>query len=306
MSLPGGSDLMVLARRVLLDALEALSDQRDALVLIGAQAIYLHTGAAGSALPATTKDSDLAIDRRRLSDDPLLEDAMSRGGFELGKDPGSWLGTMGIPVDLMVPESMSDPGGRRGGRVPPHSKRATRRASGLGQQSSITRRRRSRRSTRPTADHSRSRSPGSAALLVAKLHKLGDRDQRDPTRLNDKDAHDVYRLLVAGGTEDLARTLKMLLSSELAAEPTHVALDYFNELFVSGPEALDPTWPAAPRNSWEIPPPWRSPRPRWRPTLRGRSRGDLSTPALGSLTFDMRPKCGSRESARHRSNRPAR
>ena len=36
--------LCVLARAVLLDALEALGDQRDALVLVGAQAIYLHAG----------------------------------------------------------------------------------------------------------------------------------------------------------------------------------------------------------------------------------------------------------------------
>jgi hypothetical protein len=34
---------------------------------------------------------------------------------------------------------------------------------------------------------------GSAALLVAKLHKLGER-QATPGRLVDKDAHDIYRL----------------------------------------------------------------------------------------------------------------
>lgn len=238
MSLPGDSDLMVLARRVLLDALAALYDQRDALVLIGAQAIYLHTGAVPTALPATTKDSDLAIDRRRLSDDPLIEDAMSRAGFELGTDPGSWLGSMGVPVDLMVPESMSDPGGRRGGRVPPHSKRATRRASGL--EAAIV-------DHAPAAlaalDPADGRSftievAGPAALLVSKLHKLGDRDQHGPARLNDKDAHDVYRLLVAVDTEDLARALRMLLSSDLAAKPTQVALVYFNDLFADGPDAL--------------------------------------------------------------------
>jgi len=240
MSPPGDSDLMVLARRVLLDALEALYDQRDALVLIGAPAIYLHTGAVATALPATTKDSDLAIDRRRLSDDPLIEDAMSRAGFELGKDPGSWLGPMGTPVDLMVPESMSDPGGRRGGRVPPHSKRATRRASGL--EAAIVDH---APATIASLDPDDGRSftievAGPAALLVAKLHKLGERDQRDPTRLIDKDAHDVYRLLVAVDTEDLAGMLKMLLSSNLAAPPTQVALAYFNELFVGGPDAPGP------------------------------------------------------------------
>ena len=49
--MPGDPDqAYVLARRVLLDALEALDDQRDAVILVGAQAIYLHTG-----------DADLAV-----------------------------------------------------------------------------------------------------------------------------------------------------------------------------------------------------------------------------------------------------
>jgi hypothetical protein len=238
MSLPGGSDLMVLARRVLLDALDALSDHRDALVLIGAQAIYLHTGAVRVALPAVTKDNDLAIDRRRLSDLPRLEDAMSRAGFTLGKDPGSWLGPMDIPVDLMIPESMSDSGGRRGGRVPPHSKRATRRASGL-EAAMIDHAPATIAALEPADDRSFTiKIAGPAALLVAKLHKLGDRDQSDPSRLNDKDAHDVYRLLVAVDTEELARTLKMLLASDLASEATRVALDYFDDLFVGDPDTL--------------------------------------------------------------------
>ena len=128
MSPPGDNDLMVLARRVLLDALDALSDHRD--VLIGAQAIYLHTRASSD--PAGDNQGQRPCDRRRrLSDHPLINDAMSRAGFELGKDPGSWLSPMGVPVDLMIPESMSDPGGRRGGRIPPRSEHATRRASGL-------------------------------------------------------------------------------------------------------------------------------------------------------------------------------
>ena len=40
--MPGAPDpIYVLARRALLDALEALGDQRRAVVLVGAQAIYL-------------------------------------------------------------------------------------------------------------------------------------------------------------------------------------------------------------------------------------------------------------------------
>ena len=41
----GDAELLVAARAALLDALDALAAQRDALVLIGAQANYLHTGA---------------------------------------------------------------------------------------------------------------------------------------------------------------------------------------------------------------------------------------------------------------------
>ena len=36
----------VLARRVLLDVLAALGEHRDAVVLVRAQAVYLHTGQA--------------------------------------------------------------------------------------------------------------------------------------------------------------------------------------------------------------------------------------------------------------------
>jgi hypothetical protein len=45
---PGAPDpLYILARAALLDALEALGAQREAAILVGAQAIYLHTGVSG-------------------------------------------------------------------------------------------------------------------------------------------------------------------------------------------------------------------------------------------------------------------
>ena len=87
MSKPGDAEVLVAGRRALLDALDALADQRSALVLIGAQAIYLHTGAAPVALAEMTKDTDLAIDPRALQHDPLLEEAMRRAGFSLSLVP---------------------------------------------------------------------------------------------------------------------------------------------------------------------------------------------------------------------------
>ena len=48
----------VAARRVLLDALEAIGKHRKAVVLVGAQAIYLHVGEGDLAISPYTTDGD--------------------------------------------------------------------------------------------------------------------------------------------------------------------------------------------------------------------------------------------------------
>ena len=106
--MPGADDILVAARSALLDALLALGDHTDEVTIIGAQAIYLHTGAADVALAEATKDSDLLLPQ-----------------------PGAWLSPTGIPVDLMVPEALAGAKSRRSGRIPPHANHATRRAVGL-------------------------------------------------------------------------------------------------------------------------------------------------------------------------------
>ncbi len=132
----GNADLLVQARTALLDALFALDEHRDAVIVIGAQAIYLRTSSAPVALAEATKDSDLAVDPRELADEPLLEEAMRRAGFILdpvSAQPGAWINPAGVPVDLMVPEALAGPGNKqtRGARIPPHNRRAARRARGL-------------------------------------------------------------------------------------------------------------------------------------------------------------------------------
>jgi T5orf172 domain len=129
-------DLFVRSRSALLDALDALGEQRDCVVVTGAHAIYMHTAGAAVALAEATKDSDLAIDPRRLNESPLIEEAMTRGGFELDAvkhQPGAWLNKEGIPVDLMVPEHLAGKGSKnaRSAHLPPHDKRTFRRARGL-------------------------------------------------------------------------------------------------------------------------------------------------------------------------------
>jgi hypothetical protein len=229
----GGSDALVRARAVLLDALGALQSHRDAVIVIGAQAIYLHTGGANVALAETTKDSDLVIDARVLGHEPRLEDAMTAAGFALHPrrpQPGAWLSADGTPVDLMVPDLLGGVAGRRGARIPPHAHTATRRAAGL--EASIVDHLPMFVCSLEPADQRAytAEVAGPAALLVAKLHKLGER-QTTPTRLVDKDAHDIYRLMVAVPTATLAAKLSALASDDFAGPAARRGLQFLAELF---------------------------------------------------------------------------
>ena len=92
----------VAARRVLLDALEALEDHLPSLVLVGAQAVYHHTGDADLNVPLMTTDADLAIDTRGLADVPEIGTVLRGAGFVPGPNPGHWVAASDVAVDLMV------------------------------------------------------------------------------------------------------------------------------------------------------------------------------------------------------------
>lgn len=235
----GGTDLLVAARGTLLDALEALHEHRRSVIVIGAQAIYMHTGGAPVGLAESTKDSDLALDTRSLGEVPRLEDAMTDAGFRRdlhSPQPGSWLSPAGIPVDLMVPEALTGNSGRRGARIPPHSKHAARRAAGL--EAALVDHAPMLVTSLDSTDHRTHTAnvAGPGALLIAKMHKLGER-QANPGRLIDKDAHDLFRLLVTTTTEDMARILRLLREDDFAATTTVQGLAYLNDMFARGPEA---------------------------------------------------------------------
>lgn len=135
----GGPDpLNVRARTVLLDVADALTEQLDALVLVGAQAIYLHTGRADFAVAEYTTDADFCVAPAVLTDAPLLPGLLEARGFLPGEHPGAWSSPDGIPVDLMIPEALAGPGSR-GARLGPHGQRAARRAKGWKERSSTGR-----------------------------------------------------------------------------------------------------------------------------------------------------------------------
>ena len=114
--MPGELDLVTIrARRVLLDVLETLREQRHAIILVGAQAIYLHTGDADLAVAPFTQDADLVLNPKTLGPIPVLAEAMRAAGFTQTEQPGIWKSRQeGVTVDLLVPEML---GGRPGKRA---------------------------------------------------------------------------------------------------------------------------------------------------------------------------------------------
>lgn len=235
----------VIARRVLLDALQVLDDQLDAIVLVGAQAVYLRTGEADISVAPYTTDGDLAVDSDKLRPSPLLDDLMSRlfepkSGAGDAREPGIWIQTVRIngenfevPIDLIVPEGIAPPGGTRGARLGPHGNRAARKAAGL---------------EAAVVDNDvlpipalepedgrivKCRVAGSTALLIAKAHKIQDRlDKSDkPERIVDKDAADVYRLMQATPPDLVVATAANLLTDRRVAEPSRHGLELLRQQF---------------------------------------------------------------------------
>jgi hypothetical protein len=202
----------------------------------------MHTGKAPVAVAEATKDSDLALDTRELADDPLIEQAMRQADFRPDPDsaqPGAWLSPGGIPVDLMVPRALAGPGKKdaRSAALPPHAKNAMRRATGL-EAAVIDNEEMQVRSLTPGDQRQvLAKVAGPAALLVAKLHKIYER-RDSPDRLVDKDAHDLYRILVAIDTRTLAAALQVLNKDDISGDVTRDALLYLQELFAAGPDAL--------------------------------------------------------------------
>lgn len=220
----------VAARRVLLDALTALGDHRDSLILVGAQAVYHHTGDADLNVPLMTTDADLAIDVAGLADVPELGGALRAAGFTPGPNPGHWVAASDVAVDLMVVphQAGTTKTSARAARLAPHEKLTARIAPGLEpaliDNEMVT-------IVSFEADDARTfglRVAGPAALLVAKVIKISERlDQADkqPDRLKEKDALDAFRLLQAIETDVLTDGLRVHLDDEHASSATAKAME---------------------------------------------------------------------------------
>ncbi|MGH7804777.1 MAG: GSU2403 family nucleotidyltransferase fold protein [Candidatus Binatia bacterium] len=231
------------ARRALLDALEALHEHRDALVLVGAQAVYFYTGDADVPIATQTKDADLAVVPSALRIDPRLEVAMRSARFHQDDEihqPGEWISHDGYPVELLVPKGLHDGGGRRGARISPHSTRAARVVPGL-EAAVVDNEWQTISSLAPADQRTVSvRIASPAALVVAKTYKIGERSETSPNRLIDKDAHDLYRLLRASEAESVAAALRRLRRDPIAGAATNRAVGWLVRLS-ERPDSLIPS-----------------------------------------------------------------
>jgi hypothetical protein len=233
----------VAARRVLLDALEALGEHRRAVVVAGAQAIYLRAGAAVLPIADLTTDADLALDPARLSPAPDLEAMLKAGGFEHvehggAPEPGSWEidTTVGgvparIPLDLIVPSGAAA-GGRRSAKLGPHGNRAARRSAGL--EAALVDNESMRIPALDPADgrESEARVAGLPALLIAKAYKISERiELGDRDRTYDKDASDVLRIMQSLAPAPMAARLGALRADPAAGASTELGIAHFEALF---------------------------------------------------------------------------
>lgn len=185
--------MYVAARKVLLDALVALAPHGKAVIIVGAQAVYLRTQLDDLAVAPYTTDGDIALDRRALVDDPELERSMLEAGFELMRkepdavEPGIWQQSImvagqdvEVPVDLIVPEAVAG-AGRRAARLGIHDRQA--------------------------------------ALCS--------------DRLRDKDAADVVRMMRTASPLEVGSTLAALERHEISGDSASAGSGYLQELFGS-------------------------------------------------------------------------
>jgi hypothetical protein len=232
----------IAARRAVLDALTALRKQPDPVVMVGAQAIYLRTGSLDFDLAVApfTTDADLVLDPHLLGGVPQIDEVMRAAGFTPSGQPGTWMTEVEIgdrrfevPVDLLVPEALAG-SGRRAARLPEQSRNVARRSRGL--EVALVDNSPMAVSSFDDADDRvfEVAVAGTAALFIAKAHKLAERVAATPyraDRVKPKDASDVFRLLQAEPAAQVGRRLGELAHHPVAGEVVVSGVQHLADLF---------------------------------------------------------------------------
>jgi hypothetical protein len=226
------------ARTALLNAVDVIRPYAQP-TLVGGQALHLHTaGKVDINTPELTVDADLMLEPALVqAPPPPLEEVLTKARFTPldPSRPGLWQQLVTVPefqepvsveVDLMVPASLT--AGRRGARLGGHGKHVAAKTPGLDgvlvdRAPQLIRSLREGDAREYTLDVA-----GPGALFNAKMFKIRDRLRDGGSRVKNKDAADVLRLLIATETDTLAGTLKRLLadgrSSQESAEALNILL----------------------------------------------------------------------------------
>ena len=233
----GEENLILEAKSALFDAMRALGPHRDSVILVGAQAVYQHTGMMNLAVAEFTRDSDLVLDVSILADAPEISGLLRDAGFyqAIGANPGAWLNRKGIPVDLMTPFTLTG-GGSRTADISPHMKETARRTPGL-EAAIVDNKVMDIQSLEVEAPALSMRVAGPSALMIAKAFKINDR-KNSTSRLLDKDALDIYRLLVATEARDLIPVFVILLSDPITKATALAGVKFLSEIFILGEKPI--------------------------------------------------------------------
>jgi len=230
---------------VLLDALTVLTPHMNNLVLIGAQAVYHHTGEGSLNVAIMTTDADIALETNDLAPNPEIGKALLDAGFYLGQNPGRWIGRYDVGIDLMVAPHQSGRGSAKVGaaRIPYHHQRTARIARGL--EPSLVDFTLDQIYSFEQQDRRQFelRIAGPSALLVAKAIKLSERFEESttrPDRLSEKDALDAFRLLQKIDTDVLVQGFELHQSEPHAMRVSTDAIRIYTEHATSA-NGLSPT-----------------------------------------------------------------
>lgn len=250
--MPGENELVyepeyVAARAVLLDALGALGGHLPTIIVVGAQAVYLHTGDGDFVEPPMTTDGDLVLNAESLKTSPEITAAMAAAGFNKGTNPGRWTGRGEVAVDIMVAPFQSGRAAKdaRSARLVGHEKWSARPTAGL--EPALVDNGPHTLHALDADDHRwvQVNVAGPAALLVAKIIKFEERlndIKAQGKRVKQKDALDMLRLLQAVDTEDLLAGFRRHIADSHARDVSIRALDFLDK---QGTSATSPLAQAA-------------------------------------------------------------
>jgi hypothetical protein len=224
------------ARMALIKGVIALGPHQQSIVVVGGHAVALRTADVPLQVASYTTDGDVAIDPSSLSESPRLDELLEPAGFHKTREVGQWScqiqvdgEAFEIPLDLMVPEAVAPGSGRRSveleGQDPLHARRSSGLEACLVDNDYLV-----LQTLEPgDTEMVTVRVAGAGGLLIAKAYKISDR-ARNPDRLSDKDAADVYRLLLIDRA-DTATRLNRALANPQTSPVTTRGLELLDGLF---------------------------------------------------------------------------